>query len=61
MDKKWYESKTMWIFGLSGLALIVAPMLGMDVTPEVIKGYEAQMLVVVGLALRLITGKEVVW
>ena len=61
MEKMWYESKTMWVFGLSGLALIVGPMLGLDVTPEVLKGYEAQMLVVVGLALRLMTGKEVVW
>lgn len=59
MVKMWYESKTMWVFGLSALLMVVGPMLGVDLTPEMVKGYEKEMLVFAGIFLRLVSDEPV--
>ena len=61
MVKKWYESRSMWFWAVSAVLLVVLPMVGVDVTPEMLKGHEEQILIGMGVVLRFITGKSVEW
>jgi hypothetical protein len=55
-SKKWYESKTLWVNGIAGIAAITQAVMG-----EAIIDAEAQVgiLALVNLVLRLITSKEI--
>jgi hypothetical protein len=58
MQKKWYQSKTLWsnVLMLGGVVILNAT--GKDIlTPEV----QAAILVVVNVILRVVTKEEIIW
>lgn len=59
MTKMWYESKTMWVNLLVGLFMVVLPVFGIAVTPDIAMEYAVPMLVVVNMGLRLVSDKPV--
>ena len=60
MDKKWYESKTLWANGLMVLAAVLeASGVTNILTPEVQSEVVVVVMGVVNLVLRLMTNKAV--
>ena len=51
MDKKWYASKTLWVNGLAGIAMLIQSATGFVIDPAA----QAGILVVLNLILRAVT------
>jgi hypothetical protein len=58
MQKKWYQSKTLWSNALMLGGVVILNATGKDIlTPEV----QGAILIVVNVILRVVTKEEIVW
>jgi hypothetical protein len=58
MNKKWYESKTIWVNGVATAAIIIQVITNKDVIPA---EQQAIILSLINLALRAITKDKIEW
>ena len=57
MSKQWYTSKTLWLNAIGIIVIIAQLQFGFVIDPAVQMG----ALAVINMALRTITGEDVIW
>ena len=58
MNKKWYESKTIWVNVVATIAIVIQTVSGKDIIPA---ETQVGIIAVVNLLLRMITKENITW